>query len=254
MSRWSRYWDLVVVLTRKEMKIRYKSSVLGYAWSIMNPLAFALVLYVAFQLVVKIDIPDYPAFLICGLFPWQWLSNSLAFAPNVFLRDSQLIKKTSFPKSVLVLAHVLQDMIHFLLALPIMVFFILLAGRLPSWSWIFGVPLLLIVQLLLTFGAALFLASVNLFFRDMERLTATLMILVFYCTPVLYSADMIPASYRVLVYANPFAPIILCWRSLLLHGTMEPLLLLAASLQAAIAFAVGYGAYRRLYWRFAEVL
>jgi lipopolysaccharide transport system permease protein len=254
MNRWAHYWDLVVVLTRKEMKIRYKSSVLGYAWSIMNPLAFALVLYVAFQLVVRIDIPDYPAFLICGLFPWQWLNNSLTFSPNVFLRDSLLIKKTNFPKSVLVLAHVLQDMIHFLLALPIIVFFILLAGKFPSWPWICGLPLLLVVQLVLTFSVALFLASVNLFFRDIERLTATLMILIFYCTPVLYSADMIPTSYQVLLYANPLAPIILCWRSLLLHGTIESLPLLVASLHAVIAFVVGYGAYRRLYWRFAEVL
>lgn len=254
MEHWGHYRDLVIVLTRKEMKVRYKRSILGYFWSIANPLALATVLFVAFQLIAKFDIDNYPLFLICGLFPWQWLNNSLSFAPSVLIGNAQIIKKTSFPKTALLLAHVLHDTIHFLLSIPIVVVFLLIFGKLPSWNWMYGVPLLLLIQLLLCYSGTLLIASVNLFFRDIERLIVTFMVLAFYCTPVIYSQDMAPAGYRALIYANPFAPIIISWRSLLLDGSFEPIPVLLSALYAIVGLSIAYPVYRKLEWRFAEVL
>ncbi len=160
----SHYWDLVVVLTKKEIKVRYKNNVLGYLWSIANPLAFALVFYLAFKLVMKVQVENYALFLIAGLFPWQWFSNSVGVSPTIFLGNGSMIKKVNFPKGAVVLAIVLQDMIHFFLSLPVVVLFLFIYGSSPSWSWIYGVPLLILIQTLLTFGVALTLASINLFF------------------------------------------------------------------------------------------
>lgn len=94
--------DLLFVLTQKEIKVRYKSSWLGYAWSIAHPLVFALIYFVAFGLFMRVQIPHYPLFLIAGLFPWQWFANSINVSPNIFLQNTMLIKKVKFPRNILV--------------------------------------------------------------------------------------------------------------------------------------------------------
>src|SRR5512137_280342 len=94
--------DLLVVLTQKEVKLRYKNSWLGYLWSVANPLAFAALYFVAFSVYMRVDIPRYPLFLIAGLFPWQWIANSAGASPNLFLTNTSLIKKVRFPRHVLV--------------------------------------------------------------------------------------------------------------------------------------------------------
>ncbi|MFH0824229.1 MAG: ABC transporter permease [Pseudomonadota bacterium] len=247
-------WDLTLVLARKEMKIRYKSSVLGYLWSVLNPLLCAMVFYIAFRVVMRVQMENYHVFLICGLFPWQWFSNSLNAAPMMFLGNASIVKKTNFPKAVIVLAIVVQDMIHFLLSLPVIVVFLLSIGKFPDPSWIYGVPALMTVQLVFTFGASLFVASVNLFFRDLERLTNTAIMLLFYFTPILFPADMVPAHYRSLLLLNPLAALFTGWRTLLLEGTFKVDQFLAAGLCAALVLVMGYAAYWKLRWRFAEVL
>lgn len=250
----SHYWDLVVVLTKKEIKVRYKNNVLGYLWSIANPLAFALVFYLAFKLVMKVQVENYALFLIAGLFPWQWFSNSVGVSPTIFLGNGSMIKKVNFPKGAVVLAIVLQDMIHFFLSLPVVVLFLFIYGSSPSWSWIYGVPLLILIQTLLTFGVALTLASINLFFRDMEKLTSICLMMLFYLTPVLYAKEMIPQEYQHLIIYNPLAPLMISWRSLLLDGQLDATYVIVSLMYALVAFGVGYWVYGKLTWRFAEVL
>jgi lipopolysaccharide transport system permease protein len=250
----SRYAELTLVLTKKEIKVRYKSYLLGYVWSIANPLAFAFVFYVVFQVVMKIQIENYVLFLICGLFPWQWFSNSVNASPATFLGNASLIKKIKFPRSSVVLAMILQDAAHFALSLPVVVLFLLAYGSSPSLTWIWGIPILMFAQLLLTFGSALFLATVNLFFRDMERLVAVIMVFVFYFTPVLYSDKMIPDKYVSLLTLHPVAPLIISWRSLLLDGIVNVAYVEISLVHASVIFFIGYLVYRKLAWRFAEVL
>ncbi|MCJ7747978.1 MAG: ABC transporter permease, partial [Desulfobacterales bacterium] len=144
--------DLIVVLTQKEMKVRYKSSFLGYLWSIAHPLAFALVFFIAFKIVMKIQMEDYSLFLIAGLFPWQWFSNSVNASPMVFLSNASIIKKVNFPRDIIPFAIVLQDMIHFILSIPVIVLFLFIYQKSPSLSWFYGIPLLMVIQFLMTLG------------------------------------------------------------------------------------------------------
>ena len=97
-QRIERLKDLIVELTKKEMKVRYKRSYLGYLWSVLNPLTLALIFFFAFKVVMKVGIEDYPLFLIAGLFPWQFLSNSVNAGVMAFVSNASLIKKTSFPR------------------------------------------------------------------------------------------------------------------------------------------------------------
>ncbi len=246
--------DLVLVLIQKELKLRYKSSWLGYAWSIANPLAFAFIYVVVFGIFMRLEIRDYPLFLIAGLFPWQWLSNSISASPTIFLHNSTLIKKVRFPRNVLVAATVLNDGVHFLVSIPVIIGLLLAYHIVPSWSWLAGIPLLVLAQFLLVYGVALAIASLNPFFRDLERLTVLLLTFLFFLTPIVYSEAMIPAQYHAIIYLNPVAPLILSWRQLFLSGSLEWVLIGAALLYALVFLGIGSLIYRKLSWKFAEVV
>ncbi len=254
-SRSRHYIDLITVLTQKEMKVRYKSTFFGYVWSIAHPLAFAFVFFMAFKVVMRIQMEGYAVFLIAGLFPWQWLSNSVNASPMVFLGNVTIIKKINFPRSILPLANVLQDMIHFLLSIPVIILFLFIYHKSPSLSWLYGIPLLLGIQLLMTYGLSLIISAINLFIRDLERLTSICMTLLFYFTPIIYPDTMIPERYKTLVlFVNPLSSLTVSWRNLFLNGTLELSLVAASSMYSLFVLALGYLVYAKLSWKFAEVL
>jgi len=251
---WEYLRDLLLILTAKEMRLRYKNSWLGYAWSIAHPLAFALLYFVAFQSIMLVNIPHYPLFLIAGLFPWQWLSNSVGAAPGIFLGNATLLKKVRFSRNALVASTVLNDGVHFIVSIPVILAFMLGDGFAPSWSWLIGIPLLAVAHALMAYGLALAIASLNLFFRDLERLTSLLLTFLFFLTPIVYSESMMPTSYRPLLYLNPVAPLILSWRRLFLSGSLDWSNLALAYFYAVVAAAVGSLIYLKLSWKFAEVV
>lgn len=246
--------DLTTVLTQKELKVRYKNSFFGYLWSVAHPLAFAAVFFVAFKVIMRVQMDDYVLFLIAGLFPWQWFSNSVGISPHIFLGNASIIKKVNFERSAGVLAAVLNETIHFAVSIPVIVFFVYFYNRGAHASWLYGIPLLMLVQFMLTCGLALAVASVNLFFRDLERIAVITVSMLFYFTPVIYSLDMVPPQYRALVNLNPLAPLMASWRSLFMYGTLDAGLVALSAVYAAAALAGGYLVYRKLVWKFAEVL
>lgn len=248
------YIDLITVLTQKELKIKYRNSFLGYLWSICYPLSFAIVFFVSFKVIMKVAVEDYALFLIVGLFPWQWFSNSVNSAPMIYLGNAPLVKKLNFPKNLLPLTLVLQDMLHFIFAIPVIVLFLYIYNKPVSLSWIYGVPLLLSLQFIMTYGFCLIVSSLNLFFRDIERLTTLSITFLFYFTPVVYLDTMVPERYKPLINLNPLAPLMISWRNLFLYGSLDLVRLLFALFYSISVFALGYIVYRKLSWRFAEVL
>lgn len=251
---WEHLWDLVVILTQKEIKSRYKNSALGYLWSVANPLLFAVIYYIVFGQIMKVPIENYALFLLAGLLPWHWLANSLSAAPHIFLANATLIKKVRFPRNVLVVSYVLNEGIHFALSIPVIIGFLLLNGMSPSWTWLVGVPLLLVAEFLIVYGIAVMLASLNLFFRDLERLTALVLTISFFLTPITYSSAMAPVAYRSLLYANPVTPLIESWRELFLHGELSWLWIGSCYLSALGTLLVGSFVYWRMSPKFAEVI
>ena len=233
------YRDLVWVLVAKELKLRYRNTVLGYAWSVLNPLAFAMVFFVVFKIFMRIPVPNYTLYLITGLFPWQWFANSVTASNYFFLDNSSLIKKVKFPRYFLVVAGVLNDLIHFAFSIAVIVVFMIFYHKVPALNWIVLLPFLVLVQFLLTMGIALFVASCNLFFRDLERLAGVVVMLWFYATPVIYPVDMIPQRLKWATFANPMAPLIICWRSLFMGTPLSFFYLGQAAAWAVLIFMVG---------------
>lgn len=247
------YRDLIFVLTQKEIKVRYKNTILGYLWSITSPLIFAFVFFIAFKVILRIQMEDYALFLIAGLFPWQWFANSINASPVVLLGNASLIKKVNFPITIIPFAMVLQDMIHFVLSIPVIVLFMAIYGKSPASSWIYGIPMLLGIQFLMTYGLSLIVASANLFFRDIARFTEIFITLLFYFTPIIYPETMIPKEYYW-VYFTPASALMISWRNLFLNGALDLNSLAISFGYGLLCLIAGHMVFRRLSRRFAEVL
>jgi lipopolysaccharide transport system permease protein len=251
---WENYRDLVTVLLQKELKVRYGNKSLGYFWSIANPLASAMIYYFAFGYILKVNIPEYALVLISGLFPWQWIGNSVGSAPSLFLGNASIIKKVNFPTSLLPLCTVLNHTIHFLMSIPVILLVMLFYQKQPHVSWLYGFPLLMVIQMAMGYGMALILASINLFFRDMERLVGIVMNFVFYLTPVIYRSREVPPEIANLYVFNPFAYLITSWRDLIMYGTIDFYHVMISASHAVFWLALSYLVYRKLSWKFAEII
>ncbi len=205
---------------------------------------------------MRVQVPGVPyaLFLIAGLFPWQWVANSINASPTIFLNNATLLKKVRFPRQILVAVTVLNDALHFTLAVPAITIFLFIYGLKPSWIWLVGIPIIAIAQFLTVYGIALALASTNLFFRDLERLTVLGVTFLFFLTPIVYSATMVPMQYRAILELNPIAPLILSWQQLFLSGSLDLELIVKSYISAGFFWGIGGLIYRRLCWRFAEVV
>lgn len=245
---------MLIELLKKEFRVRYKHLALGYIWSLANPLTYALLYYLVFKIILNVSTPNYPLFLISGLFPWQWLSNSIGAAPTTFFANASLIKKTLFPRYLIPLVVILQDMIHYIISLPVIFCFMLFYGFSISVHWLWALPLMLVVQTIITYSLNLLIATINLFFRDLDRLVQLSITFLFYMTPVLYSESMIPERFRHLIVFHPLAPLLINWRHLVFDGTINLTFYLSSLTWSVIFLVIAQSTYKKLQWRFAEVL
>ena len=255
MNRSAQYiYDLTLVLTRKEMQVRYKNNILGYLWSVLQPLSFALVYFVAFKVFMRFEMENYTLYLLTGMFPWQWFANSGSEASNTFISNASIIKKINFPRNLLIAATIIKDAIHFALCIPVIMLFCLIYESTISINWLYGIPILMVLQTILTYGLSLFISTVNLFFRDLERLVNILVTFLFFLTPIVYSIEMVPEKYRLLLALNPMAFLMNSWRDLFLTGQLDWKAILITLVWSIMLYSFGQIIYKKLVWRFAEVL
>ena len=175
-------------------------------------------------------------------------------ACGVFLANGSLIKKSVFPRFVLPIALNLQDTFHYIMSIPVTLGFLYAYGLPISWNIVIGMLLLLPAQFLLLLGLGVAIGSCNLFFRDMERILAIVLNMMFYLSPVIYPIDRVPDPYRELLLFNPMTPLIEAWRSLFMKGLILWHEIGIVYLYAAVAMLIGIFVYRRLAHRFAEVI
>ena len=250
-----RAWELLYLLTLRDLKLRYQDTALGFLWSLMKPLALGAVLYVALSQFVRIRVEeDYHLVLLTALFPWVWFQASVLLASASFASNGALLKKVPFPRFVLPVSTVLNNGIHFLLSIPILVILLALSDRHPNASWLLGIPILAAVQLALLLGVILLVASVDVFFRDLEHLVEVFLNLLFYVTPILYPLDLVPERWEPALLANPLTSLIEAWRELFMNNTLPGADLWPALLFAVGLLALGGATFRRLEAGFADAL
>ncbi|MPZ22995.1 MAG: ABC transporter permease [Dehalococcoidia bacterium] len=246
--------DLLFLLTWRDLKVRYQGTILGFFWSVTKPLLLGLVLYFALSEVVRFDVPNYQLFLLAALFPWFWFQTCVMSAIGSFTGNGNLLKKVSFPRYVLPLSMIANHSVHFALSLPVLAAFSLIFADAPGWAWIIGIPLLSLIQVVLISGLSLLVATINVFFRDLEHLTEVAMTLLFYVTPIIYPLDLVPDRYQWILLINPMTCLIEGWRDVLVDNRLPGLELWPAVALSAVLLAAGAFMYRRLERHFADVL
>lgn len=259
LARLVRYRGLIQSLVARELKARYRGSVLGFFWSFINPLLLLLVYTFVFKYVMP-SAPQgtdpYPLFMFCGLLPWTWFASSLMESSGALISGGNLIKKVLFPAEVLPIVTVLANMVHFFLGLPILIAFLFLAPNhhLPPLSEVAWFPVVVLVQLIMTAGFALILSALTVHFRDIKDILANILTLWFFATPIIYSYKFAPELAKRFMNLNPFAHLAISYQEILFFdgpfGHWK--WLVALGVVSVVFFLFGYFVFDRLRDTFAE--
>lgn len=266
------YRNLIGNLVIRDLKVRYKNSLLGIAWSMLNPLLLMLVFTVVFTILAGgMNVAAAPAFILSGLLPWNFLSGTVIGATNSIVGNSHLVKKVYFPREALPLSVMLSNLVHFLIALPIYFILATIMGvpRVTGgafFPYLLWLPAIILVQAAFALGVSLFLSAINVFYRDTSIVMEVLMQAWFFVTPIIYDFEKtlgttqvifgveIPIS-RLAFILNPMASIIAAYRDAMYYGRLLALdFFLRTAVTALIVLLIGYWVFSRLNWRFGEEL
>jgi lipopolysaccharide transport system permease protein len=254
-----RYRGLIQSLVARDLKARYRGSVLGFVWSFVNPLLLLSVYSFVFTTIMPNGdqrTRPYAVFMFCGLLPWMWFAASLTEATSSLITGGNLIKKVLFPAEVLPIVSVLANMVHYLLGLVILAAFMIGFHHYPNPTSLPWFPLVVLVQLIFTLGLAFALSALTVHFRDIRDLLANVLTLWFFATPIIYPYFM-PTVERFLwlFRLNPFYHLAVSYQEILFFerfGHARSLALLA--LVSVAVFLAGYWLFDRLRDSFAEVV
>ncbi|MCI0569655.1 MAG: ABC transporter permease [Myxococcaceae bacterium] len=233
----------------RELKARYRGSVLGFFWSFVNPLLQLLTYGLVFTVILPVRHPPemepYLLFFFCGILPWTWFQTSLVESSGSLIAGGNLIKKVLFPAEVLPVVTVLGNLAHFLLGLPVLLVFLLVDGRFsPS---LLLLPLPILVQLVFTLGLALLVAALTVHFRDLQNILGHLLHLWFFASPVLYYYGAVTGKAKLLLRLNPMSHLLISYQEILFQGRFQHLRGLLITLGVALlAFALGAFLFDRL--------
>jgi ABC-type polysaccharide/polyol phosphate export permease len=262
LAQLRRYRGLIQSLVARELKARYRGSVLGFFWSFVNPLMLLGIYTFVFAKILpnpsELTRP-YSVFMFCGLLPWTWFSASLTEASGSLISGGNLIKKVLFPAEVLPIVAVLSNMVHFFLGVPILIAFMIGFAHMPDPLDLFFFPLAVAIQLVFTLALGLILAALTVHFRDIRDLLSNLLTFWFFATPIIYFYQLESVqSFRWLFDFNPFFHLVVSYQEILFfHGPFwegHLTWLLALGAGSCALFVLGYWLFDRLRDSFAEVV
>ena len=234
------YRELLKTSIKKDIRGKYKSSILGVIWSFLNPLLQLAVYAIVFPLIMKSNIPNYTVFVCCGLIPWTFFSTAISRTSFVMVENANIIKKVYFPREILPISIVTSEMVNFIISTVIILAFVMAYGIGFSWYIVFY-PVILIIQYILLIGISLLVSSITVYIRDLQHFIGILLQLLFYATPIVYASETIPANFQWILKYNPMTYIIEGYRNIFYYQTMPDIKSLLVVLVGSIALCVvGY--------------
>ncbi|PSB31638.1 ABC transporter [filamentous cyanobacterium Phorm 46] len=247
-------FDLLRELVDRDMKLLYKRSTLGIAWTLINPLLQLAVFSFVFKTVIPVNVPQFSSFAFSGLLIWNWTQTALFQATGLITNNRALIRQPNFPIAILPVVTTTTGLIHFLLALPVLIIFLAIDGIQPNTVLLY-MPVLMVIQFLLTVSLAYPLAAMNVTFRDTQHTLGVVLQMLFYLTPIFYNLDSIPKEFLPFYQFNPMVPLIEAYRAILLKGTQPDWQsLLTVTLIVAVLLPIGLGIFKRQSAHFVEEL
>ena len=249
-----KYRQLLKSNVRKEIRGKYKGSFLGVLWSFVSPLLMTLVYAIVFPFLLRSGQEHYTTFIVIAILPWTWFTTSIAQGTPTVLHNGGIVKKVYFPRSILPISIVTSGMVNFLISCLIIIIFLLASGIGFSFNILY-LPLIILVQYILTLGLILITSSINVYIRDTEYIVNFFMQMLFYGTPILYSMTMFPEKIRWLLRMNPMATIIESYRNIFYYKTHPDFMMLGLVFAASLLILlIGILVFRKLEKGFAEEL
>ncbi|PJJ62354.1 ABC transporter permease [Compostimonas suwonensis] len=236
----ARYRHSLWLLTRRDLRVRYSTSALGYFWSILDPLVMAGIYWFVFTQVFQkpVGTEPYIVFLLSALLPWMWFNGSVSDSTRAFLREAKLIRSTKIPRTIWVNRLVLSKGIEFLASLPVLALFAILAGATVNADLVLF-PLAILIQLALTVGIGLIVAPLVVFFRDLERAIKLVLRFLFYASPIIYGTSDLPENLHFWAAFNPLSGIFSLYRAGFFPEQLDWFLVLVSAVMSLAFLAVG---------------
>jgi ABC-type polysaccharide/polyol phosphate export permease len=234
------YRDLLLNLTLTELKLRYRNSVLGFLWTILNPLFYLLVLAFVFSRIIKFQVPNYTIFLFAGLASWLMIQQTVTIATASIVNNQALIRRVYVPKMVFPLSNVFSRYVDHTILILILFGFMAVFKAPFTWS-LFFIPIVVVLHFFFSWGLALVTTVAHIRVRDVQHVVAILFQILFYATPIIYPLDVLPLKYRPLLLWNPFYYFVECFRFPVCYSSLPSgRLILTALALTVLTFAVGF--------------
>jgi ABC-2 type transport system permease protein len=247
------YRELIKNLVLKDLKLKYRGSVFGFLWSLLNPLVMIVVYLIAFKYIMAIRSGGFVFLLLIGILAWTFFASSATMGAGAIVDNAGLLKTVYFPRAVLPIASVFFNLAQYLLTtavfLPLMLVIYQLPPALPALLF----PVFLLLQLAMTIGIALALAAGTAFFRDIRHLLEVALMVMFWTTPILYDYHSVPAAWRWPILFSPLSPFVLAYQDIFYYAQWpEPAAAAVAVVYAAVALAGGFALFMRVQGQFTE--
>lgn len=246
------YRELLKSNVKKEIRGKYKGSFLGVMWSFLNPLLMVAVYAIVFPYIMRIKTENYLIFLIIGVIPWTFFTTVMNQGMISIRMNAGIIKKVYFPREILPISVAISGLVNFLISCIIILLFCIFGGVGISWHLIL-LPVVALIEFIFVLGLILAFSSINIYIKDTEYLVQFIMNLLFYATPILYTTELFPQSFRWVLYLNPMTHIIDFYRDIFMYhqlpGVNSILFMVGISL---IILLLGLAIFRKLEKGFAE--
>lgn len=249
------YREMIISLVRKDLRGRYKGSVLGFLWTFINPLLQLGVYTLVFSVILNSTIDKFYLHLFVALIPWMFFSASLTGGASSILASKDMVKKIYFPREVLPIAYVMSAFVNMLFCFVVIFVVILVSGTPLNFKAILCLPIIMIVEFILAMGGAMLTSALTVYLRDLEYILGIITMAWMYMTPIMYSVDIVPKHLLPIFYLNPMTPIIIAYRDILYYSKVPELgTLLHALVLGLFILIIGTLVFRKLQKHFVEEL
>lgn len=248
------YRELLKTSVKKDVRGKYKNSILGVLWSFLNPLLQIAVYALVFPLIMKSNETNYTVFICCGLIPWNFFASAINRCSFTMVENGNILKKVFFPREILPISVVTSELVNFVISTLIILGFVLGYG-LGLTKFVLFYPLILLVQYILLIGISFFVSSITVYLRDLQHFIGVFLQLLFYATPIAYASSVIPDNFQWIMKYNPMSYIIDAFRDIFYYQQMPDIQALLVVLSIGLGLCIiGYILFSKLQKGFAEEL
>ena len=216
------YREFLKTNIKKDIRGKYKGSFLGVLWSFINPLLMTLIYAIVFPFILKSGQDNYVTFIVIGVLAWNWFTTVISQGTFCIIANSSIIKKVYFPREILPISTATSGLVNYFISIPIIFIFLIASGIGLSWYVLF-LPLIALIQYFLSLGIIFITSAINVYVRDAEYIINFIVNMLFYATPILYSASLFPEEFRWILYMNPMTTIINSYRDILFYKQLPDL-------------------------------